>query len=141
VSVDDEDEELDRGRMADSTTEARGLSVVIFLFAGLIAIAIGAVGQTDEAYITWSDPQPLGLAIFGVANLAAAGLAAGAGRSSRARFVGVLLLGPAILLMNASDSTEGNGKWLLVGAAVATVIGGGVVAGGLWQSIRASRRP
>lgn len=117
--------------MTDARTVARLLSVGIFLMGGVIAFFVASVSEAEEAYATWSDPQPLGLAIFGTANLVSAGLAWLPGGTVRARACGSLFLAPAILLINASDSTGGDAKWLLVAGAAAGVVLGGVVAGGL----------
>ena len=53
------------------------------------------LGADEESYTQWSDPLPLSLTIFGLANLVAAALAVGPGRSLFARVAGTLILVPA----------------------------------------------
>jgi hypothetical protein len=72
--------------MTGGQAAARGLSVVVFLMAALIAF-FGAI--VDNA-----------LLVFAGANVAAAGLAALGGRSIATRIAGALSLLSALLLMN-----------------------------------------
>ena len=113
----------------------RAPSVAVFLFAGLIAFFGAVISEAEEAYIAWSDPQPLGLLIFAGACALGAASAAFAGGSVRARLGGALSLAPATLLMIQSDSTSGDAKWLMVAAAATLVVLGGMCSGGLLTKI------
>jgi hypothetical protein len=119
---------MDRA-MTGAQAAARGLSVVVFLAAALIAFFGALIHDAEETYITWSSPTVLGLLAFGGANVAAAGLAALGGRSVTLRIAGALSLIPAVLLMNEHAGGSSGSRWLLLAGAVALVIGGGAVAG------------
>jgi hypothetical protein len=113
----------------------RAPSVAVFLFAALTAFFGAVISEAEETYITWSDPQPLGLLIFAGASAVGAAAAAFPGGSIRARLGGAFSLAPATLLMIQSDSTSGDAKWLMVAAAATLVVLGGMCSGGLLEKI------
>ena len=99
----------------------RALPVASFVVAALIAFLGAMVDAAEEAYIRWDDITPLGLTIFGVASLVAAGLALVPGSRPALQVGGSLLLLPALFAINESQFE----------LAVVLALAGGVLASGL----------
>ena len=118
----------ERGPSTDRT-RVRALPVASFVVAALIAFLGAAVDAAQEAYITWDDRTPLGLTIFGVASLLAAGLALVPGARPALQVGGPLLLLPALFAINDSQFE----------LAVSLALVGGALASGLAPRLRHPR--
>ncbi len=113
--------------MDDDDVVARLAGAVVFLIAAAIALAAAWLSATMESDTSSSDPQPLALSIFSATNAVAAGLATVRRSTWPARFAGILFLAPAIVLLDSG----------ITAGAVAIVLLGGALAGGLLRRPRA----
>jgi hypothetical protein len=114
------------------------MSVMLFAVSALIALS-GAALSAEEGYTSWSQPQSVAFSVFAAANLLAAGLAVPRLAGLGARVLGTLTPVPAYGLMAIASGTTGDpsdpGEWLLVVAACALVVGGGMIASGLLSQL------
>lgn len=125
--------------MSQGDSAMRFLSAGAFVVAAAWALLGAFITDIEEAYITWSDPRVLGLVIFGLANAVAAGLAATGRGGTWAHLAGMVLLFPAVLLMNEAAGTPWDSRWLMIAGAAALVLLGGVLASGLVSGLRRRR--
>jgi hypothetical protein len=127
----------------DDGVLARFAAATPFLLMAGLALLVAWFGATDESGSSWSEPEVRMWTVFCAANVVGAGLAGGLRWGSwPARFAGFLLIVPAFVLLASLPSNldyDATSGWTMTAGAVALLLVGGMVAGGMAAKVAGLR--